>query len=230
MAQMNFLQLVNRLRTECGISGAELSTLANLSGEALRCKKWINAAWIDVQEQHPDWNWLRTSMTFTTVQGQAVYTPTECGVASTLGSWKKDSFRNYVTGTGYPSEVFMSNILYDDWRNLYQFSTLRTVEAKPIFIAVAPDRSLCLGPNPDSQGYTIVGDYFLAPSEMSLDADVPSLPERFQLAIVYRAMMFYAMYESAAEVLNQGQSEFNRMMRRLEADQQPQMLIGDPIA
>lgn len=229
MAQLTFLQLTQRLARECGVAGTGPLTVVGQTGEAGRLVNWINAAWLDVQEQHDDWNWLRTSVTFATVASQATYTPTDAGVATTLGHWKKDSFRIYTTSDGYPSEVFLGDIGYDDWRNLYQFGSLRTVTTRPIFVAVAPNRSLCLGPTPDALGYTVVGDYFLAPTQMSADADIPTLPERFQLAIVYRAMMMYAMFESAPEVLQQGQTEFNRIMRRLEVDQQPQMLIGNPL-
>jgi len=227
---MTFLQLVNRLRQKVGITGNDLTTLSNLSGESLRCKNWVNEAWIDIQEQHPDWNWLRTTVSFATVDGQAVYTPTDCGIAATLGTWKKDSFRIYVTANGFVSETFLGDMLYDNWRDIYQFGALRTTTTRPVFISVAPNRSLCFGPAPDALGYTVVGDYYLAPSEMAADSDVPTLPERFQMAIVYRAMMSYAGFESAPEVYQDGQTEFNRMMRRLELDQQPQMLVGEPLA
>lgn len=226
---MTFLQLTQRLARECGVAGTGPSTTINQTGEAGRLVGYINSAWMDIQEQHPDWNWLRTSVTFPTVTGQAVYTPTDCGIASTLGSWKKDSFRIFVTADGYLTETFIGEMLYDNWRNIYQFGALRTTTTRPVFVAVAPDRSLCFGPSPDNLGYTVVGDYYRAPSEMALDADVPALPERFQMAIVYRAMMLYGSFESAPEVYQHGMTEFNRIMRRLELDQQPQMLVGDPL-
>ena len=237
MTQMTYLELVNRSRQLCGVTGSDLTTLSGISGESLRFKNWVNQAWTDIQEKHTDWNWLRTSIGFTTTDGQATYSSTQVATATTsggwgtgsLGHWKTDSFRTYITSTGYSSEVFLSEIPYNDWRDMYQFGSLRTVRTRPVTVAIAPDRSVCLGPSPDSTGYTVVGEFFLAPSLLSGDTDVPALPERFQMAIVYRTMLYYGWYESAGEVIQGSQAEFNKIMNRLEEDQQPQVMVGTSI-
>jgi len=47
---VNYLQLINRLRVECGVSGAStpLITVTGLTGESYRMASWINSAWVDV--------------------------------------------------------------------------------------------------------------------------------------------------------------------------------------
>jgi hypothetical protein len=97
-------------------------------------------------------------------------------------------------------------------------------------IAVGPDQSLCLGPPPTDQ-YTITGDYFVAPSEMVADTDVPAgLPTRFHMLVVYLAMQKYAGYESAPEVMQRGASEGTRMYAQLQAVRAPRLSFGGALA
>jgi hypothetical protein len=77
-----------------------------------------------------------------------------------------------------------------------------------------------LGPVPVS-GITVVGDYFKAPSELTVDADTPALPSKHHMAIVYRALMMYGMYEGAPDAVQRGQMEFNKLMNRIRIDQLP---------
>ena len=64
---MNFLALVNRARSECGVSGVALASLSGLATEDARIKNWVAEAWHDIQLHKPDWNWMRKPVSFTTV-------------------------------------------------------------------------------------------------------------------------------------------------------------------
>jgi hypothetical protein len=69
-------------------------------------------------------------------------------------------------------------------------------------------------------GYTVVGDYYLAPVDLSADTDVPTLPEWHNpMIIVYRAMIDYGMFESAPEVVQRGELKYKQLLQRLEFDQ-----------
>jgi hypothetical protein len=104
------------------------------------------------------------------------------------------------------------------------------VQTRPISIAVGPDQSLNMGPPPDGT-YTITGDYFVAPSLMVNDTDIPvGLPTRFHLLIVYRAMIKYSGYESAPEVEQRGSMESARMMANLMAVRAPRLHFGGALA
>lgn len=225
---MNFLQLVNRLRLEAGVSGADLSTVINQTGEMARLVKWINAAWMDIQSMREDWPWMRTSCSFATVAGQATYTVAQCGVTD-LGAWARDTFRNYDTAEGINSEIFMEYVAYEKWRDLYLFGSLRSNQSRPIEITITPDLSLGLGPVP-AAGYTAIGDYYRIPSEMALDDDIPGMPNQHHLAIVYRAMMSYGAYEAAPEVYQRGETEFKTIMRRLSNSRLPEITLGGALA
>lgn len=240
---MNFLQIVQLSVLECGVSGS-LTTVAGQVGGLARVVSWVGAAWEEVQTEHDDWRWMRSSnllnpgttgAQFVTVAGQASYplgvAAGTCGVASSVfGKWAKGSFRNYTTTVGVANETFMDNIGFDAWRNAYMYGAMRSVQTRPIAIAVGPDESLCVGP-PSNGLYTVTGDYFTAPTEMTLDADTPTgLPAAFHRIIVYKTMELYGGYEAAPEVFQKGQSNYRRMLSDLEHLKLPQTVTGGALA
>lgn len=226
---MNFLALVNRARNECGVSGPALTTTAGQTGESLRMVDWINAAWVDVQTQHEDWEFLRTPVEFNTVTQQQVYTSTDAGISSTFGNWKRDSFRCSSVGENYRDEQLLNYMEFTTFRNLYQYANMRNTYARPVVVSVRPDKSLAFGSIPD-QPYVITAEYYAKPVEFSADTDTPSIPDRFHPIIVYRAMMYYGGYEAAPEVYSRGEQEFKRLMNRLEIDQLVTLVSGPPLA
>lgn len=228
---MTFLELINRTRVECGVSGAStpLSTAQGLTGESARIYNWVNSAWVDIQTSKEDWQWMRDPVEFNTVTQQATYTAANAGVGATFGNWKRDSFRCSSVGQNYADEQLLNYMEFTTYRNLYQYGNMRTTYARPVVVSITPDKDLAFGSIPD-QAYVITGEYYRSPAEMSADADVPGIPSRFQMMIVYRAMMFYAGYEAAPEVFQRGEFEFKRLMNRLEIDQLPTLVSGPPLA
>lgn len=230
---MNYLQLVQRLVREAGVSGpaSGISTVANTSGEAQRVCEWIQQSWIEIQEEHEEWDWMRKDVQFNTVATQQAYPPSAAPVSLTdFARWKADSFRAYVTATGIGSEMFVLNIGYQEFRDYYQFGARRYTYGRPISISVNPsDRALLLGPAPD-QVYTMLGQYFSTVQTLTSDADIPEMPTRFHMAIVYRAMIHYGMYEAAPEVVQRGENLYNELLLRLEADQLPAVATAGPLA
>lgn len=224
----SFLDLVNLMKFECGVTGADLLTLSGQSGEMLNLIRWINSAWIDIQSKRQDWPWMRRSCSFTTTAGKAIYSQTDCNI-SDLGTWDRNTFRNYLTVVGQRSEIYMGYTPYESWRNQYQYGNMRFTQTRPIEVTVTPDFSLGLGPVP-LDGYTITGDYYRIPSELIEDSDIPSIPTQFQLAIVYRAMMSYGGMEAASEVYQRGETEFKIIMNRMGVNRLPEMTIGSALA
>ncbi len=226
---MNLLQLVNRARRECGVSGGDLTTFANASAETLRFKLWIAQAFTDVQMHKPDWEWMRSTCAFPVVAGQQDYTPTQAGAAGATG-WVEDSFRIRTTATGYADETLLYPMDFRDFRDFYKFGLQRTDQARPQHVAVKPDKSLSLGPTP-APGFTVEGDFYRAPVELVDATDVPTgLPDQYHMLLVYKAMVTYAGYESAQEVYTRGFAESQRMMRRLEFAYIPELVAGPSLA
>lgn len=225
---MNFLALCNRVKLECGVSGAAMATTVGQAESLARLVAWVNTAWVDIQSAHDNWGWMRATATFPTVAGQAIYTPAQCGLTD-FGAWDRDSFRSYNTAAGINAEMLLTYVDYFYWRDVYQVGTTRSQASQPIVMTLTPERHVGLGPVP-AAGYTVLGDYYRVPTEMALNDDLPALPTQFHMLIVYGAMMHYGAFEAAPEVYQRGQSEFNKMMRRLAMQRLPQILLPGALA
>lgn len=240
---MTFLQLCQKLIQECGVSGSMVTTASQV-GEMARVVGWINDSWSEIQTTHDDWEFMRSSYlnqsagtSFTTTAGQALYplgntVGTTCMVLpANFGTWDQYSFRNFSTSNVLRSdEIFMSPITYDEWRDAYMYGALRQVKTRPVTVAIAPDKSVCVGP-PSNGLYTIEGDYFLQPQSFVNDGDVPTgLQAQFHMLIVYKAMKKYAGYEAAPEVAARAEDEYNPLYRSLEGRYGPRIMEGAALA
>lgn len=217
---MTYLQLVQRLRQECGISGSGPSSVTGQIGEMKRLVDWTASAWWAIQSLHHDWAFLRQPATWVSVDGQRRYTPAQCGITN-FGNWVADCavLRAYTTASGMASEHLLSRMPYDDFLVAWDFNANRTVTGQPMQYAVGPGDTLAFGPTPTA-GYTFVAEYYSGPVLLVADGDVPSLPTKHDpMLIVYRAMQSYAAFESAPEVLSYAMREYQPRLRRLEADQ-----------
>lgn len=220
-----FLDLVNLTRLETAVSTTPLTTLAGVIGKNLQVKTWVNRSWMDVQRKHPNWKWMRSSFTFPTVASQQDYTPAQAN-ATNYGRWLPETFRSYVTGLGYTTELYMGEWEWDRFKNLYVFGAQRTVTSRQMVFAIKPDKSISLGPLPNATGYTVTGDYFTRAIAMSVDTDVPALPDQFVDIIMHKAKVYFGQEESAAEVFNSGTADYKRMLGELEDDQWPDIDFG----
>ena len=243
---LNFLDLCQRAAVECGVAsntaiGTALSTVVGATGSLGRIVNWVNDGWTDIQMDHDDWDWMRSSsilgggVSFATVAGQASYPlgtgAGTVGVAVTsFGKWDRGTIWSYTTANGFSDEINLGEVPFSVWRATYMSNANRNVRSRPTVFAVGPDQSLCLGPNVNAN-YTVTGDYFVAPTGMTVDADVPTgLPQRFYMLLVYRVMMKYGGYESAPEVYQRGSQENAGMYAQLQAVRAPRIGWGAALA
>lgn len=159
------------------------------------------------------------------------FTTSNAGGGIGIGAIGEMAIGGGIGSTNYSlDETFLDCIDYDIWRDAYMLGAMRTVKTRPYVIAVAPDQSLCLGP-PPSGAYTITGDYWLAPTLLVNDTDIPlGLPTRWHLLICYDAMMKYGEYEAAPDVMERAQRERNRLIRQIEARRLPAMGFAGALA
>jgi len=241
---LNFLQLAQRLQRESGSSGSIQSTTANATGEWQRLCDAISYAYIDIQEKHLDWEWLQQDVQFDTIAGQQSYSPFTTNFTvpnaptglTDFGRWKisaaqeQSSFRLYLKSAGLFNETYLDASLdYTQFRDYYLFGARRTTQARPISICIDPQKSLMFGLIPNDV-YTVMGKYYQAPQQLALDADVPAMPARFHMLIVWYALEHYAYFEAAPEVLARAQKYGSRMMSALEEDQLPPFELIEPLA
>lgn len=223
-----FLEICQDFREEAGITGSGPAAVTGQTGEMLRVVNWVKKAYRDVQNRHPNWDFLRNDFTFQTIVSTSTYLPTAISLDE-LGMWKRDSFRIYLTATGVADEQWLRHWNWDEFRDAYLIGPSQNQTGRPTEFAVRPDKSVVLWPKPDAV-YTVAGEYFKRAQEMAANADEPLLPEEFHDIIKWRAMMYYGAQEGAPEVYAQGKDEFSRMMGELRRDQLPRIMLGGALA
>lgn len=226
---MTFLQLVQALRQECGVSGSGPSSVLSQTGEAKRLVDWTNAAWLEIQGLHDNWDFMRKVFSFQTQAAVGDYTPTAAGLTDHR-YWHTDTLRTYKTSVGIADEQWLVEWEYATFRNTYRFNQQATQTGRPVVFAVKPmDKALMFGNVPEDI-YTVVGEYQAVPTEMVADADTPSIPSHLHRVIVFKAMESYALFESAPEVLSRSQTGYSRLINQLQREQLPQISLGNPLA
>jgi hypothetical protein len=223
-----FLELVQRFHIDAHIAGSPPTAVVGLSTPLTRNVNYVAQAWMELQSEHEDWDFMQVTPGFSlpTVAGQQIYAPSAIPTAAdplilvgSVSSWKKDTFRVYLTSAGFPSEVFMEYYEYDDWRDAYQLGTLRTAQVQPIAWTVLPN--LSIGLQTPLTGYTVIGDYYSAPLAFAAEGSVPSLPAQYRMLIVYKALMTYGLDESASEVYSRGQRLYTPLHNKLVMSRLP---------
>jgi hypothetical protein len=231
---MNYLQLVQRLAVECGVAGGGPASVLGQTGMYQKLVNWTNDAWVEIQGMHDNWNWMRQPFTFETAASTGDYLPatitnTVTGSLMTdLRYWWKETFRCQKKSIGVQDEQWLVEWEYQVFRNTYRFNV--QVNGRPVVFAIKPNgKAVMLGQIPDDV-YQVSGEYQTLPTSMTADADVPAAPTHLHLAIVYKAMQFYGLYEAAPEVLSKGNTEFSRLLNQLEREQLPELYLGNPLA
>ncbi len=220
---MDYLGMCQRLRSEVGASGND-QTVENATGEWARICNWVGQSWVEIQSLHLDWNFLRASFSFNTIANQAEYPYASAPLSLTnFSRWKDGSFRIYKDTIG--DEHRLEFYDYEDFRDTFLISTYPTSYAYPHAITVSPSDSLILSSPPDGI-YTVSGEFFDDITELAGDRDVPALPNRYHMLIVYRAMMDYASYESAPEVMQRAELRYREMLFRVESDELPDVTFN----
>lgn len=223
---MTYVELTDRLRVECGVSGSTLLTVQNLSGELQRLANWIADAWNEIQTSRDDWQFKRQGFSFTTIANQQSYTVNgdlaRQRTATGFADWKEDSFWIYNTALGVSDQEPIAKMDWDWFREMYIRGPQNA--QRPMTYSIDPQFTLWFGPLPDTT-YNITGEYWTQPFALSLDTDVPTMPNRFHMLIVYEAMKKYAGYEAASEVYQRGVTEGGKLWAQLEKDQLPPVRV-----
>jgi hypothetical protein len=223
---MNYLQLCQRVYLEGGIAGS-ISSTQNQTGEALRIATWVASAYTEIlNDQGLVWNLVRKSAVVPLAVGVGTYSFTDLGLTDGV-QWDPTSMR-VALNANLSDETFLGGQRFPEFRDFWLFSSRRTVTSRPINVAVDTDTNLRIAPIPD-QAYNLILQYQGMPANLAGDADVPVIPTRFQLAIVWKALRAYGMFESAPEVVVRADMEFKTVMQQLEADQSPQVIVGAPL-
>jgi len=231
---VNFLELVQRLRQEAGVSGTGPTAVTNQSGEYKRLVDWIQSAYEDIQNAHRTWRFMRRQATVNTVAGTRSYAPgswtdtTDSAAISRFDYWHNDTASIYLSATGVSDEQRLVFLPYDDWRVTYDIGNSIAEQDRPSFFTVAPNNNIILAKVPNDV-YVVRNDYQMYAGTLADENAIPVLPINFHMTIVWRALMWYGEYEGAPEAFSRGQTNFNRNFSRLEQRELPPMGFGEPL-
>ena len=225
---MTFLEMLERLRVECGVSGQPITNVATVTGEHLRLKNWLQQANLAIQsESNGLWEFLRAESSHTIPVNGSLLNIAEWS-AGVVHLWKVDEFRIAPFNTSRAQSTEMQYAPYDTFRNGVGLSV--TPAGKPMYFTIRrSDQAIIVAPAADAQ-YTLYFDYWLRPVGIDDNADVPILPPDYHMLPVYRAMIDYGFYEAAPEVLNRAQQRHDDMMFKLKLLALPGPTFGAPLA
>lgn len=208
---MNYLQLCQRLRQECGGSGSGPQSVTNQIGENKLYVDWVNQAWREIQNVRQDWFFQWKQGGFDITEGATIITlPSDLNRMAVL-------------------EIGDHKVDVIDWPVYRQYYSQTLEQGRPTAVSFAPNGQLYLNKQAD-KNYSCRIDYYFLPQQLVNNTDIPTLPEEFHMIIVYKAMMYYGAYESAADVVGMGVSAYHNMMSDLEYKQLCRVDAPGPLA
>lgn len=147
----------------------------------------------------------------------AIYPPTSVGLPE-HADWRNHSFRLWLTTAGQDDEQWIDYWQWGLFRDVHLIASQVTTPGRPIDFSVQPDRSVNLWPIPDAI-YTVVGEYWKRAAVMAADTDEPLFPERFHMAIVWLAKMYFADDQETSMGRATAQRKYGRLLFSLENNQ-----------
>lgn len=221
-----FLQLCQDVYREGGIAG-QISSVADQQGEALRVVEWVKSAYREIlNSDQLSFNFLRMTSTVQLTAGQTVYTKDDLNLAL-LGQWDTRSMRVAVNAD-LSDETYLVGMRYPEFRDYWDFSTRRQTTSRPLNCSVTPETNLEIKPVPDRDYYLNL-QWIQVPPDLVDNGDLPITPDRWVMAIVWRALRHYGMFEAAPEVVMRADTNYNEIMLRMTLDQSPEIVVGGPL-
>lgn len=212
---MNFLQLVQRTHTECGISGRPPGSVAGQSGLNLRLVQWVADAWEDLQREHEEWafRWGRQPITFQA--GVSHYTPADLGLQA--GDRILHLYRD-----GQPLPVL-------EWEASRLIGLRGRLDGQPpgqlATLVRQPDGRFLVYPTPDVD-QTLDSEYRRAVSVLTDNLDTPSMPADYHLFLVWEAVLQFAIDHADDDLRQRASHKAERLWHKLASDQLPDLELG----
>lgn len=219
---MNFLQLAQRLHVEQGGAGNGPTAYSGADKTNLRKFYWIADAWLAIQNMDYGWKWMRRSGDGLVTGASMSYSGADLGLTG-FGKFREPT-DDYTVRCYDPSNTEsvwrLKWVPYD--RFVTTFMDVEMTAAAPQFWSISPLGALVIAPRPDG-AYMLKTDYTIEPTVLDADEDVPDLPSKYHMILVWRALTDAGAFAAAPEVLSRASERYNEMESQLILDQ------GEPI-
>lgn len=223
---MNYLQICQRVFSEGGISG-QITSVENQTGEALRVVQWVADAYSDIlNDQAMAWKFIHKTYTKQLTANVGTYSFVDLGIPNGV-QWDTREMRVAVNGD-LSDETFLEHMRFPAFRDFWLFSSRRTVKSRPLNVATDNEMNLRIAPIPDQAYWLNLQVEEMAPNLVS-NEDTPVFPERYHIAIVWKALREYGMFEAAPEVVSRADNNMTKRLFQLQLDQTDEVVVGSPI-
>lgn len=207
---MNFLATAQRLVREAGIADDGPISVVSQTGEMGRVVEWANDAWLTIQrKQHWDWLWEQATVTIL------------AATSATAGSIPANRYLRDKARIG------TARLAFRPWE---RFSILYPAPGSgtPSVWSIRPDGSFVVDAAPTANTAITVERYRL-PTSMAADADIPVMPERFHMAIVWRALMDASDYDEAGVSRATASAKYAEVLGDALSEGRPVLSLGAPL-
>jgi hypothetical protein len=218
--------MAQRVGRESGRSGVSIATVTGNTGESQMICDWTADQWRNLQMEPFNWRWMRQTTVGQLVLNTYDHTPLSLG-ASGFERWVPETDDYKVTAyeaSNTANEWKLTYTPYEQFRAQYLVGS--PVSGPPQFWAIAPTGDFLVGPKPDLSTYFVRADYFIQPTELTVDGDVPAMPQQFHMLIVWRAVMQAAGFDAAPETYQRAQDNADLLHSQLVTNQGSQILIN----
>lgn len=222
MANRTFLQLCQNMRSEAGISGTGPSTVLGQSGMYERVVNWVRKATKSIQQIHWNWEFLWAQSTIVVNESTPGTFDRDLVHALPIKQVDKDSFWCFNPAQGEEHEWRLRYYEYEDFRRIFEQGVPQIT--RPTAVTIMPNNTIRLNVQPDL-AYHVKLDYYKQPDSLTNNTDVPTIPEEYEDIILYRALMDYARYENAPEILQSAMFEYNTLLASMERDYLPDAVL-----
>jgi len=215
---MNYLALLQRLHSETLRSTAAPVGVTGLSDRNTRLVNALADAWLEVQSER-DWRWMRATTDAALTIDLQTYAGADLGIVSRFGRWRAedDTYCPTLYINGAPNSLWqLTQWGLDDFRQLFIYRTQGS--STPVAFSIDEADRLLLGPAPVA-AYRLRAEYWLAPMTLVDATDVPDMPERFHMLLVWRALMDIARSDAAPELLSRAEVSYGNLHDKLLFDQ-----------
>jgi hypothetical protein len=200
------------------------TTVVGASGRLLKVVNWTSDAWVQIQNERPDWVFMLAEFEKGLTNGKNQYDPS-LDWALTPAKFLPDTCNRltmslYDPLIGKADEGFIRQISYDQWRDRWNFGV--QTQNRPVEWAISPTGLFCVGPTPNKV-YSLRGQYHRIAQVLALDTDVPIIPAQFHNVIVAEALRNMADSDEEYEGLKPKAEKYEAVRNAMVLSQTPQV-------
>lgn len=208
----DYLTICQNVAQDAGISG-QIESVVGLSGDQARIARYVREACLKIEQRWGDWKFMFAGIqTISLSSGLNTYT-----ASVDVHRWNK--YKMAIDGQEIPRDNVYE---YHEWRGPYADPNQGT----PTVVIIMPDNSLMFYPTPDGP-HTFQCDTYKEPAMLSVDTDLPNVPQRHCPTIQFFALKQYALYDASEELNAMADNELLLYNTLLENDQRPSGFESD---